>query len=185
MSYKSEKLRKKVKPMTLVIIGAIVLAIVVFVIIMQPSKQQKLYYKFNNRDLPKDHVVEQISYKKLIKKLEKNEEFIVFFGSLENENTRLDVAVYDEEFKDENHGLQDNFKKIYFVEVNKLKDKQKENINETYELRLANEMAPTLIYFNNNEVVLDLNDYKINQESPMAQFVKNFYIAILSKIEAQ
>lgn len=179
MGYKSGKLRRKVSPITIAVLSVIVVVLVGVTILLQPNKQRKIYNDFLNTELPKSgHVIEEIKYKKLIKKLENNENIIVFLGTPSDNTSRTEISQYNKEFEKQEVG--DHFKKIYYLNVSKLKDSQIEALKEEYNLNVSS--IPDLVYFSNNEIVYRKSKY-IGDTN--LKKIKDFYLDVIKHNEAQ
>ncbi|MCR5786637.1 MAG: hypothetical protein K6G28_02975 [Acholeplasmatales bacterium] len=74
---------------------AVCIALLVFCLI--PTKQKKFYNKWagENSTLNKDNQFEEISYKKLKSKVEKNETVYVFYGTENDDASKTNLATLD------------------------------------------------------------------------------------------
>ncbi len=174
MSYRSKKIRPKLKPLTFIIIGAIVVVITLAVVLLQPSKKRVFYNEFGNTKLAEDHAFEEIKFKKLVKKLENNENLIVFFGTPSDQASRTEVSDYDSEFT--KREMNEHFTQIYYVNLEKLKEKDFELLL-TYKLNLEN--IPILAYFSNNELEFIKDEFAGDTN---LKKVKEFYLEILESL---
>lgn len=179
MAYRSKKLRRKVKPLTIIILSAIVVVLALTVVLLLPSKERRIYNQFQNPDLDKEnHVYVEINYKKLVKKIEEGKGFLLFVGSPEDPDSRLEIVQYNEEFEKQNVG--EYFTKIYYINADKLKEKQQETLEEKYEI--YKEAVPELIYIADKEVKHYKNAF--TGETGLA-VIKNFYLKVIKDIKAQ
>lgn len=179
MAYRSKKLRRKVSPWTIMTIAIVVVALVGITLLLQPTKKRKIYNQFQNYELPKEeHVFEELSFKKLMKKLENNEDLILFLGSPLDNNSRIEIAEYNNEFNKQN--VSEVIDKVYYLNVSKLKEDQIKILKEDYKLNV--DSIPELVYFNNDEVVFNKNKY---QGETNLKKVKDFYLDVIKEKKAQ
>ena len=94
------KLQPKLKPWPFIVIGAILLAFVLLVVLLTPSKHERFYntYTTNGADITKEHPFVEISYKTLMKKIDSEEKLIVYFGYASCKDCLSEIKYYENEF---------------------------------------------------------------------------------------
>lgn len=117
-----------------------------------------------------NHVFEKISYKSFKSKVEKGEEFFLFYG-------KKDCAACQERVSDLNSLAQNlGVKTIYYLDANSLSDDQKSELYSTY--RVKKNFTPQIISFKAGAKVLDsftdMFDKTYNEETDTKE---NFKIA--------
>ncbi len=174
------KLQPKLKPWPFIVIGAILLAFVLLVVLLTPSKHERFYniYTQNGAEITKEHPFVEISYKTLMKKIDSEEKLIVYFGYASCTNCLSEIKYYENEFITQ--GVNEFITSIYYVDVTKLSSAQLTAFNTAHQVDLSD--SPDLVYFEKKVVVLERSDYTSSDPTvPAAQQIRNFYKAIKDK----
>jgi len=174
------KLQPKLKPWPFIVIGAILLAFVLLVVLLTPSKQERFYnaYTQSGAEITKDHPFVELSYKELGKKIENEEKLIVYFGNTSCQVCLSEIKYYESEFVSQE--VDGFITSIYYVNTIKLTEADKTAFKTAYQVDLAD--SPDLVYFENKVVVYERSDYNSSDPTvPAAQQIRNFYKAIKDK----
>jgi hypothetical protein len=174
------KLQPKLKPWPFIVIGAILLAFVLLMVILTPSKQERFYtaYTQSGAEITKDHPFVEVSYQDLMKKVNAGEKLVVFFGFPTCQVCITEIKYYESELKTQ--GVDEYISTIYYVNAQKLTEVQQTQFKETHNVDLAD--SPDLIYFENKVAVYKRADFSSTDPSvPAAQQIRNFYKAINEK----
>ncbi|MCK9493760.1 MAG: hypothetical protein M0Q00_05280 [Acholeplasmataceae bacterium] len=174
------KLQPKLKPWPFVVIGAILLAFVLLVVLLTPSKHERFYnvYTTNGAEITKDHPFVEISYKTLMKKIDSEEKLLVYFGYASCQVCLSEIKYYESELTTQE--VNEFITSIYYVDVTKLSSAQLTEFNTAHLIDLSD--SPDLVYFENKVVLLERADYTSSDTTvPAAQQIRNFYKAIKDK----
>ncbi len=158
MPKRYKKIQPKLRPLPFIIIGVIIVAVVLLVVFLQDTPQERFHKNYVANgvyDLDKDHVFKEISYKTLNKKIKDEEKMLVYFGKYNCEECVIEVSLYNKEFKSEDLNLGEYFSHIYFINVAKLSTKQVQEIIKEYKYM---EDYPLLTYIAEGKVQFDRFD---------------------------
>ncbi|MCK9233970.1 MAG: hypothetical protein RBS76_01835 [Acholeplasmatales bacterium] len=154
MANKYSRLKPKIKPLPFIIMGIIVVVIAVFIIVLKPNPKKQFYQDYNIKRVAEDegYLFEEVTVKALKKKNNKEEKMIVYIGYSDCGNCQAEVKYYYKEFYKQN--LNEDFKKIYYLNLRKVKDKDFQelaNLGVTFDEQ-QQQINPFLIYYEEGQV---------------------------------
>ncbi len=182
MTNKYSKLKPKIKPLPLIIIGVVIVVFIVAIILLRPSGSKKIQNAFNNvgADLPNDHVFVEISYKTMNKKISNKENFLVFIGQPYDQGSPQEVKYYDSYFKSEN--VDDKLKAIYYLNASKLSEEETQ-VLATQLFMSEGLQTPQLIYYHEGKLLYTRNDGAYTSVSTKALGqIQAFFQAVYNKL---
>lgn len=172
----------KITPWLYVVVGAIVLVVALMVGFLKPTPAETFYNVYTGNGalhLAEDHVYKEISFRKFMKMVDQ-EDMLVFIGEPTCGECLQEVHLYDLEFKEAELG--EHFDYIYYLNVNKIKDKQEEEFSERFHIDF--EITPWLLYFEDGEIKESRYDMKF--DTPLIEIqgiVYKFYNQVKINIQ--
>ncbi len=179
MANKYSKLKPKIKPLPFIILGAVIVAITIFAIVLRPNKKNSFYESYKSADIPKNHIFKEITLKELAKKQADKEKMLVYIGYPGCSNCVNEVKYYYIEFF--NEGLDEYFESIYYIDLTKIKQKDFEKIAELYGVTANQETGQFnafLFYFEEGEIKVNRNSYNSGR---VGTNIRNFYKKVKEK----
>lgn len=186
---KYNKVKPKVSPITFIMVGLFIFAIIFTTIMLIDTPKQKLYKTFRRGalqtnqelDLKKNHDYKAISLKQLEKLIEKGEDIVVFIGTSNSPTATQAINEIQHAFDregnykeadDYNNKVSDYVKVIYYLELDTYEEGYGlDGLNAfytKYEINGAG-IIPDLIAFSDSEVI---KHYEISSLPNISEYNK-------------
>jgi len=182
MADKYNKLEPKVpKEVKYALLGFVALLIALFFII-KPTNQEKVYSAFafvtTSSDFTEDHPFYEVSYKKLMKKIESEDYVFVLIGSPESEETAAYIGAYQKYFENEN--VDDYVDYIYYYNPTDEEDNLT-TLSEDYEM--VEYLNNQLVLFIDGEAVVAFEANGTTDEQLMNRATRDFFEDAIAAIK--
>ncbi|MFA6801108.1 MAG: hypothetical protein WCR19_03265 [Acholeplasmataceae bacterium] len=182
MAKKYNKLEPKVpKEVTYSLLGFLVVVIVLFILLI-PSKQEKFYALYSDvatDDFTEDHPFYELSYKKLIDKLENDEYVILFIGTPTSTTAYTYIGAFQKYY--EQLEVSEYVDYIYYFDPTEDEDNFVELMDQYDDIAYS---AEQLILFIDNEVSVQFTANGTSDTQLINRAAKKFFDDALEAMDA-